>query len=145
MAHPEYYYYAAMFFVALPVAWIAKSKASALVFIVWAIGQALWLIGLPEPQTQLVIYTVALIAGWWLATSGPGMFASILFFPLALTTLCEWTGGLSPQEAWWTIYWIALTQVMSLPFHPELRSAVKRWRNQSKEGGGMGMLRTIYE
>lgn len=143
MARPELIYYAAMFLVALPVAWIAKSKVAALVFAVWAVGQALWLIGFPEPQTQLVIYAAAFGTCWrWRdGLSLAGLFSAILFLPLTLVCLAEIGGTMSPYEAWWTIYWIAMTQVAALPFVRDWRAL---WRERRVErDGGAGISRRV--
>lgn len=140
MAHPEYLYYATMFLVALPAA-VARGIVASIVFGAWAIGQSLWLLGLPEPQTQLVIYLAALMLGLRYCPHGVCTFAAVLFFPLALVSLSDWLGWMTPAEAWWSIYWIALTQAMSLPFTNAPQRALKRLWGRIKEGAGMGMLR----
>lgn len=145
MSHPEYIYYASMFLIALPVAWFAKSRVAAIVLGAWVIGQFTYLGGLPEPQTQLAIYLVAFVAAWKFHRSGVGVFAAVLFVPLALVSACDWLHWMKPNEAWWSVYWIALTQVMSLPFTIDWKAVLRRRHSRNKEGGGMGMLRMIYE
>lgn len=143
MQHPEYIYYAVLALVAMPVAWFANSRIALLVVAVWAVGQATYAIGMPEPQTQAVIYAIACGVGMRLARTTASTFAAVLFAPLCLVSLSEYCGWSNPLEAWWSIYWIALTQAMSLPFNPQLWSAIKRLSGKTKEGDGMGMLRTV--
>lgn len=146
MESPEYLYYAAMFLVALPVAGLARSWVALLVFGVWALGQALYLIGLPEPQTQTVIYGAAagLCALGWRRGIRIGLFAAVLFAPLCGTSFAESAGWLDSSQAWWSIYWIALTQAVSLPFITDLPGAIRHRQARNKKGGGMGMLRVVH-
>lgn len=143
MQHPEYIYYAALAMLAMPVAWFARSRIALLVIAVWAVGQTTYLIGMPEPQTQAVIYAAASVLGMRCARSTASTFAAVLFIPLFLVSLSETCGWMNPSEAWWSIFWVALTQAMSLPFNPQLGNAIKRLSRKAKEGDGMGMLRTV--
>jgi hypothetical protein len=139
MQHPEYIYYAAMILVALPMAWFAKNAVAFIVFATWAVGQAAYEMGLPEPEMQLLLYGAALVLGVCNSKSSPDLFASILFFPLAVSCASEIMGLINPTQAWWAIFWIALTQATSLPFNLDWRAAFRRWRARSKGGGSTGM------
>ncbi len=142
MSHPEYLYYALMFAVALPVAWFFRNRVAALVFAVWTFGQCAYLIGMPEPQTQLVLYVVALVLGMRISTSAACTVAAFLFAPLAFACLAELRHWMTPAEAWWSIYWIAITQALALPFCPDWHSIIERRRaaRREREGGGMYLV-----
>jgi hypothetical protein len=108
-------YIAAMFLVALPVAWFSRNEAAAAIFATWSIGHAAYELGMPEPQTQTVLYGVMFcfmcarilshLERWtWRC------IASAMFF-LPLFTVCyEWSGDRT-MDPWWPIYVLAWLQL----------------------------------
>lgn len=140
--HFEYFYYAMMFLIALPLAWRFRSIVAVIVFATWAVGQVAYQIGLPEPPTQTVLYAVAFGFGMARSRTAAGLFAAVLFFPLAVASACQWAHVINDVQAWWTIYWIALTQALSLPFVVDWES-LKRG-SKPKQGEDGGMLRIVH-
>lgn len=144
MEHPEYLYYAAMFLIALPVAWFGKNEVAGIVFGTWAVGQTTFLLGFPEPETQIVIYLVALALALKVARSSVCFFAAILFFPLALACVSELAGWMTPLQAWWSIYWVAMTQALALPACLDWPAVYRSARARFGRTGGSGMLRAQH-
>lgn len=141
MACPEYLYYAAMFLIALPVAWVTRSVPALLIFLVWALGQAAYEAGLPEELTQFVLYSSALFAGWCCKRTETETFAVLLFVPLAMTCALQIIGWINDLQAWWTIYWLALAQVGSLALLIDWRKfSLRRLLARIKGSGSEDML-----
>lgn len=109
-------YIAAMFCIALPVALFSRNEVAGIVFAVWGVGQVTYQLGFPEPGTQVFIYAAGLIVACRVARSAVCLFAAILFFPLGLASFSHAVGWIEPAAAWWSIYWVAMTQAVSLPF-----------------------------
>jgi hypothetical protein len=130
-------YIAAMFCIALPVAWFARNEVAAAIFATWSIGHAAYVIGMPEPQTQTALYFLMFclmcarilchLERWsWRC------IASAMFF-LPLFTICyEWSGDRS-MDPWWPIYVLAWLQLSFIvrPF-AWFRSA-RRWLARARE------------
>jgi hypothetical protein len=136
-------YIAAMFLVALPVAWFARNEVAGIVFAVWAIGQTTYLLGFPEPETQIFIYAAAFFLATRMARTAVCLFAAILFLPLGLASFCDAVGWIEPAAAWWSIYWIAVTQVVALPFCVDWRAVAARlWATFTR--GNSTMLRVRH-
>jgi hypothetical protein len=142
--HPEYIYYAAMFLIALPMAAAFRNVVALVVFATWAVGQTAYLIGMPEPETQFALYIAALGLGVRYARSTACTFAAVMFFPLAIVCLSNIVGWMGDYIAWWTIFWMAMTQVLALPFCHDWRAIWRRMRAGDKGGGGQGMLRVAH-
>lgn len=136
-------YIAAMFCVALPVALFTRNEVAGIVFAVWGVGQVTYQIGFPEPQTQVVIYATAFLVAGRVARTSVCFFAAVLFFPLALASFSHAVGWIEPAAAWWSIYWIAMTQVVAIPFCVDWRR-VRATRPAKTNNGSDSMLRAIH-
>lgn len=141
--HPEYLYFAMMFLVALPVAWFMRSTVALVVFATWAVGQVTYLLGFPEPETQVVIYAIAGALAWKAARNTASNFTAVMFVPLALISAADALGSMAPYEAWWSIFWIAMTQAAALPFSGDWRTAWHRFK-AGKEGAGDVLSRVSH-
>lgn len=113
-------YIAAMFCIALPVAWFTRNEVAAIVFVVWGLGQVAYQLGAPEPGTQVLIYGAAFAYVWarmvihpqgWNARS---VIGGALFAPLMLVAMGWGLGNFTDFFAWWTIYGFAMLQVALL-------------------------------
>jgi hypothetical protein len=143
--HWEYAYYAMMFFVALPIAWFRRDAVAGIVFATWGIGQVAYQVGLPEPQTQAVLYGTAFALAMFYAVSAANIFTAVLFFPLAVTCVCQLIGLATDLQAWWAIFWLAMMQALSLPFVVDWARVYDEWRfRQSLKRDGEDMLRVAH-
>lgn len=124
-------YIAAMFCIALPVAWFSKNPAAAAIFVVWSVGQIAYQAGLPEPQTQTALYGLTFSYLCFQIVLDPERWswrciaAGMLFLPL--TIVC-WRWSSAPTvDPWWTIYGLAWAQV-ALLLRPKLWfSSARGW------------------
>ena len=136
-------YIAAMFCIALPVALFGRNEVAGVVFAVWSVGQVTYQIGFPEPQTQVLIYAAGFVVAARFARTSVCFFAAMMFFPLALASLSHAAGWIEPAAAWWSIYWIAMTQVVSLPFCVDWRGIWAARRAKANHRSDT-MLRSIH-
>lgn len=111
-------YVAAMFCIALPLAWFGKSPSGAAIFVTWGVGQIAYQAGMPEPQTQSVIYglmfsylciQILVYPDRW---SGRSIAAAMCFLPLF--AVCYGWSEVPASDPWWTIYWLAWVQLAFL-------------------------------
>ena len=126
MQHPEYLYYAAIVFVAWPSSPI--NRVAAVVVGVWGLGQILYWLGWPEPQTQTVIYSVALLLAVLSSRTTACMMSAMLFLPLAVVSGLNGINALDPLHAWWLIFVMAMLQTFLLPFGNDWATARDAWR-----------------
>jgi hypothetical protein len=110
-------YVAAMFCIALPAAWYARNEVAAVVFAVWGLGQVAYVVGVSEPLAQIMLYGGAF--GFILYRRHQGyakvpdgsLVAVAMFVPLLLVCFLWSRGGISRDDAWWPIWWLAMIQV----------------------------------
>lgn len=113
-------YIAAMFCIALPVAWFARNEVAGIVFLVWGLGQVAYQLGAPEPGTQIILYGAAF--GFLLVrrlqhrltVPNGSLFAVALFVPLFLICILWGTGTTPEYDAWWGIWFLAMIQAACL-------------------------------
>lgn len=111
-------YIAAMFCIALPLAWFGKSPGGAAIFVTWGVGQIAYQAGMPEPQTQAVIYGVMFsylciqILVYPDRWSWRCVAAAMFFLPL-FAVCYSWSDN-PGSDPWWTIYWLAWAQLAFL-------------------------------
>lgn len=111
-------YIAAMFCIALPLAWFGKSPGGAAIFVTWGVGQIAYQAGMPEPQTQAVIYglmfsylciQILVYPDRW---SWRCVAAAMFFLPLF--AVCIGWSASPTDNPWWTIYFLAWLQLAFL-------------------------------
>lgn len=117
MSHPEFIYWALVALLALPSSLF--SRVAAVVVLVRLLSQIAWQAGLPEPETQIVIYGIAFFVSLAVADKFASFLSAAIFFPLAVSATYEVSGGLSDVQAYWAIYWLAVAQTLALPFGVE--------------------------
>lgn len=133
MQHPEYIYWAAVCVIAWPSSLF--SKCAGILAGTWAIGQVAYVLGAPEPETQVVLYCIALIVNVLSARTAFCYTVAALYLPLALISACSLA---DPVAAWWGIFGTAMVQVMLVPFTVnwqeviEVRQAFKERRSWDK-------------
>jgi hypothetical protein len=142
-------YIAAMFLVALPVAWFTRNEVAGIVFAVWGVGQVTYQIGFPEPQTQILLYAGAFVfllirrLRHQLNVPDGSLVAMALFVPLLLVCVL-WAAGATPlHDAWWGIWFLAMTQVTFLVRPLTWFRGARRWLTSKStvDRGGNFMVR----
>lgn len=118
MAHPEHIYWAAVILVAWPASLF--SRCAGVLAATWAVGQLAYIVGMPEPQTQVVLYLLACGATFNSARTLSCKVIAALYVPLA--TLSAVT-AMDPLAIWWGIFWLAMLQVVLVPFTVDWREA----------------------
>jgi hypothetical protein len=142
-------YIAAMFCIALPVAWFSRNEVAAVVFGVWGVGQIAYQLGFPEPQAQIILYGAALTylmterARHRLKVPDGSLVAVALFVPLLLVCLLWWQGATPEHDAWWGIWFLAMTQAAFLLRPIAWALGARRWLagNSTADRGGNFMVR----
>lgn len=117
MNHPEWIYWALVACLALPSS--AFSRVAMVVVFVRMICQIAYGLGIQGPETLMVIYGFAFLVSLRVADKFASFISAAIFLPLAVTAIYEISGGLSPVESWWAIYWLAIVQTLALPFGVE--------------------------
>lgn len=142
-------YIAAMFCIALPVAWISRNEVAAAVFAVWGVGQVAYQIGFPEPATQVVLYGAAFMVlmvrrarGQLVAPDG-SLVAVALFVPLLLVCVLWGLGATPLHDAWWGIWFLAMAQAAFLirPVAWTISLRRRLSRKSTVDHGGSFMVR----
>lgn len=140
-------YIAAMFLIALPVAWFGRSRIASAVFLVWGVGQILYQIGLPEPETQAAIYAAACIytgVSIWRRPQCwrfPEIIAAIFFIPLFRVTVSYTTGEVTGDSWWWAVYILAALQVTFLTRPLFWKRELMDWLYARMRARGDGLFR----
>jgi hypothetical protein len=142
-------YIAAMFCIALPVAWFSRNEVAAVVFAVWGVGQVAYQLGFPEPQAQILLYGAAFVflmvrhVRHQLKAPDGSIVAIALFVPLFLVCVLWWAGGTPEYDAWWGIWFLAMIQAAFLVRPIAWAAGARRWftRKSTAHRGGNFMVR----
>lgn len=130
MTHPEYIYWAAVALIAWPASMF--SRCAGILAVAWAVGQIAYVIGLPEPLSQVVIYIIAGLLTLKHRREFPCLIVAAFYLPLAIMSAAT---HVDPDLIWWGIFWTAMAQVLVVPFTVhwaevrEVRHALKDRRN----------------
>lgn len=133
-------YIAAMFCIALPVAWFGKNPAAAAIFVTWGVGQIAYQAGMPEPQTQAVIYGVMFSYLCFQILFHPERWtwrciAAVMLF-LPLFAVCYSWSKIPTADPWWTIYWLAWAQVFLITRPIQWFASARGWIERRKQTAG---------
>lgn len=111
--NPLYIYWTLVALVAWPCSLF--SRCAAILVATWAVGQVGVVAGLPEAKVQVMLYAGALVLSARYARTGWCVAVSLLYAPLLLEALTWWSGP-EPYRTWWRIYYVAMAQVLLVPF-----------------------------
>lgn len=115
------------------------SAIARVVVLSWIVGHLAFMAGLPEAWANLAGQLCVVTVGLRHLRDGMGGAAWALSIPLiALNTL--WlSGGMQPNDAWWSVLVCAMIQLAVLPFTIEkdtMRAVYRAWH----ESTGRGLL-----
>lgn len=133
MQHPEYIYWAAVCLVAWPASMF--SRCAGILAAAWGIGQLAYVVGSPEPITQVIIYCLAGVLTAKYRRGFACMTVAAFYLPLAIMSGIT---SADPLLVWWGIFWTAMVQVAIVPFTidwaevREVRRALKDRRELDK-------------
>lgn len=105
-------YWALVALIAVPASFF--SRIAAVLVAVRLLSQIAWNMGMPEPQTQVLIYIIAACAALRWAETFPCRLIAVLFAPLAVAAAASGVPG-QAVGSYWTIYAIAVVQVLLVP------------------------------
>jgi hypothetical protein len=123
MQHPEYLYWAAVILIAGPS--LLVNRVAAVIVSQRIVTQYLWYRGWPEPPTQGIVFAAALIVALAVSGHNSGRLVTALFFlPMSVAALCQF---IDPIFGWWAVFWLAVLQVLALPFGNDWAAVRARW------------------
>lgn len=142
-------YVAAMFGIALPVAWFGRNEVAGAVFAVWCVGQIAYALGFPEPLAQVLLYggafTYLMVRRHQHKLNVPdgSLVAVAMFVPLLLVCWLWLQGNINRDQAWWPIWVMAMFQTACLIRPISWAGSARRWLSHktTADPGGSLMVR----
>lgn len=110
------------------------------VVLAWLISHVFYSTGLPEVWANVAGQLAVLAVGARHMRCAPTVLAWVLSLPLLLINALWLIGAVAGATAWWLILWIALVQLMALPFAIG-SEAVKAVTHAWNETSGRGLFR----
>lgn len=123
---PVYIYWALILVGVLPLSPI--NRVAAVVVAARLATQGAYDMGLPEAVSQTAVFGACAILALHNARLFTCFLAAALFVPMAVAAAWQLS---DPYHGWWTVYWLAVAQAVTLIVNGEWRKAVRHWLRAS--------------